>query len=119
MARNKKEDNPAQSKRVRSFRNKERRQRRRINPDIELADDFTWLIRNCMRVSAMRVLNEYPQRPYWLSVPDKPNPPVSSYYPCNTHKVNNRIYYGFLFREHRDNCFNQWDNARKELTEER
>lgn len=106
----------ARQKRVRSFRNRERRQQRKKEP--EAADDLTWLIRIGIRRAAMKVLNERHSDvpPFWLSLAVKHGHPVSDFYPCRSHVRGDRRYYGFMFREHRDAMVLRWPKARKELT---
>lgn len=69
------------------------------------------------RSVAMKVLNNHRHRPYWLSIPHAGhNPPVAGYFPCSMFQSQGRWYFGFLFREHRDDLHKKWSGARKELT---
>lgn len=71
------------------------------------------------RMKAERVLNDHRNRPYWLSIPINGTPPVSGFFPCTHFTRGGRVYYGFLFREHRDRVHKGWSTvhrARKELT---
>ena len=85
--------------------------------------DIGWLMMNSIRAAANKIMNESYRSPapYWLSMPDQPNPPPTDYYPCRSHKQDGRIWYGFLFREHRDEQLIRWNNRkfRKELTPDR
>ncbi len=68
-------------------------------------------------MAAMQILNDYRDRPYVLSISKEDGPePVSGYYPCSMVTKNGRIYYLFLFREHRDATCANWPDARKEFT---
>ncbi len=116
------EDNrEARKKRVRSFRNRERRERRK--KETHAPDDLTWLKRVSIRMAAMKVLNEkFSEMPaFWLSLPSlgkNRNSPTSDFYPCRSYVRGDRVYYGFMFREHRDHQVLLWPNSRKELTPE-
>ncbi len=69
------------------------------------------------RAAAMKVINDNRHRPFWLSIPKKgTSPPLSGYFPCSMFSSGGRWYFGFLFREHRDDLFKKWPHARKELT---
>lgn len=81
-------------------------------------DDYLWIRRTLAKSYAEKVLNDYRQRPYWLSIPmDRGVGPVPNFYPCTTFRVEGRMYYGFLFREHRDMFFATLEDARKEYTD--
>jgi len=118
------DDTEARKKRVRSFRSSERRQQRKQKSDDP--QDLTWLNRVGIRVAAMKVLNEqfHDVPPFWLSIPwDYPkkvvrNHPQAQYYPCRSHRVDDRLWFGFMFREHRDAQCLLWPDAVKELTPE-
>lgn len=115
----KNEDTEARKQRVRSFRSRERRQRRNdATPD---ASDATWLTRISLHLSCMRILNHKMRGPwpFWLSIESLGkgrNSPTSDYYPCKTIVRGNRVWYAFIFREHRDEQCLLWPDARKELT---
>ena len=104
------------NKRIRSFRNRERRQKRKQVADDPL--DLTWLLVNGVRMAAAKIMNETYREPapFWLSMPANPRPGPSSFYPCRSHRIGDRIWYGFLFRAHRDAQALIWPKARKELT---
>ena len=110
-----KEDAKDAKKRVRSFRTRERKQRR--NTSSVPADDLTWVLKSRLKMIASKILNDAGDRSYWLSIPKEGVEPVAGYYPCSSFVLGSRIYYGFMFREHRDSLFGRWDNARKELTD--
>lgn len=83
-------------------------------------DGGQWLIRASARMAANQILNAYPERPYWLSIPHGPGDgvePVAGYFPCSYFRTKTRVYYGFLFREHREAVMAKWDNARREFLE--
>lgn len=106
---------------VRSFRNRERREQRKTQT--QGPEDQTWLRRSVTRMVAMRILNErFSEVPaYWLSIPSlgkNRNGPTSDFYPCRHHTRGDRLYYGFMFREHRDAQYLLWPKAVKELTPE-
>lgn len=81
-------------------------------------DDYAWIRRGLLVSYANKIINEHRQRPYWLSITydkDDGAPPVSNFYPCATFRSDEgRIYYGFLFREHRDLFFDKLKRVRKE-----
>ena len=116
MSRRKTPDKtPKASSGARSMRSRERRERRKDNaPD---PTDLTWLVRSGLRMAAMKVINAYPERPYWLSIPHGQGDgiePVAGFIPCSSFRTKKRAYYGFLFREHREALIEKWDNARRE-----
>lgn len=81
-------------------------------------DDMTWLSRSMAKGYAEKILNNNPQRPYWLSIAHhEGNVPPAELYPCTVFRTKTRAYYGFLFREHRDLLCQRWDHAMKEPTE--
>lgn len=110
-----------QKKRVRSFRSKERREQRKRRTDNKRPDDITWLTNIALHMSAMRIINNHKERPYWVSIPWGENDgiePVSGYLPCSSIRTKTRVYYGFLFREHRDAMYLEHiETARKEFTD--
>jgi hypothetical protein len=85
-------------------------------------NNFEWLGLNSVRMAANKIMNEsYGQpAPYWLSVPKDPRPQQADFYPCRSFERGDRIWYGFLFRAHRDEQLHLWGNAaaHKELTED-
>lgn len=85
-------------------------------------NNFEWLGLNGVRMAANKITNESYRlpAPFWLSVPKDPRPPQTDYYPCRSFERGDRIWYGFLFRAHRDEQLERWANpaARKELTED-
>jgi len=114
MPRKRKDDAENAKKRVRSFRSRERKQRRTTS-DVA-ADDLSWVIKSKLKMIAVKILNDSGERPYWLSIPKDGPEPVSGYYPCSSFVADGRVFYGFLIREHRDSLFERWDHARKEYT---
>lgn len=100
---------PGRKARVKSSRV---RQRRAAGPD---PDDLTWLSNIAVRQAAERVLNGNKVYPYWLSIECEGNAPVATYYPCRFIKQGNRVYYGFMFREHREQQVTLFTDARREL----
>jgi hypothetical protein len=84
-------------------------------------NDLEWLHLNGVRTAAARIMNDsYRQpAPFWLSVPKNPRPEPTNFYPCRSFERGDRVWYGFLFRAHRDEQLLIWGNkkARKELTE--
>lgn len=83
-------------------------------------DDYEWLRCSGAKSYAQKILNDCRDRPYWLSIPRsriERTEPVAHYYPCGLFRTEERVYYSFLFREHRDLTFNRWREefcARKE-----
>lgn len=80
-------------------------------------DDYLWIRASMAKSYAERILNDHRGRPYWLSIPHATGDgvgPVVNFYPCTTFRTKGRMYYGFLFREHRDLFFATLRNARKE-----
>ena len=81
-----------------------------------------WLHRNGIRMAANKIMNDSYREPapFWLSVPKHPRPPQADFYPCRSFERGDRIWYGFLFRAHRDEQLERWANpeAHKELTED-
>lgn len=107
-----KRDDKARSRRPRSHRSRDRDKR-----DTNAPDDLSWLLRGSVRNAAMKIINSDQSRPYVLSIPhDGGVEPVAGYYPCSMMRRNGRIYYAFLFREHRDAVCDQWPDAIKEYT---
>lgn len=121
MARRRKEAVADESlkRRRRQLKGRERRESKRTQREDTAAAgpiDTTWL-RTIKTVSqAEKILSRYRARPYWLSIPYEGNPPVAEYLPCNLFRRHDRVYYGFLFREHREMAFNLFTDARRELT---
>ncbi len=69
------------------------------------------------RMTASKILNDHRERPWWLSIPQRAGiSPSSGYFPCMSFNSRGRVYYGFLFREHRDSAHREMPGARKELT---
>ncbi len=97
--------------------------RRSATPDYSgsfVRDDFLWLRRVDAVTYANKIVNNHRERPWWMSIShDKNdgNPPVAPFSPCSIGRTADRVYYGFLIREHRDLFFAQHDDARKEVTE--
>lgn len=109
----------ARKKRVRSFRNKERREQRKKQSKDPM--DLSWITSTGVRAAAVRIMNATHSSfwPYWLSIPhDKlaGTPPVSPFWPSKNTRTKDRVYYGFMIRDHRDELCLLWPNARKELT---
>lgn len=141
MARRRKKDDavdPAERtrlKKLRAAQRREERKKRRESGDNEAprvkrnrdeplpvfkSEDMTWLRRDQAKAYAMKILNNYPERPYWLSIAHgngDGNVPVAEFYPCTIIRTKTRAYYGFLFREHRDMLADRWLNATKEVAE--
>lgn len=91
----------------------------RQNAELD-AGDIRWVKLAGLKMSAMKVLNNHRERPYWLSIPHSSGDgiePVSPYVPCSSFRTDDRVYYGYLFREHREATVDQWDDARREMTE--
>lgn len=84
-------------------------------------NDLEWLHLNGVRTAAARIMNDTYREPapYWLSLPKYPRPEPTNFYPCRSFERGDRVWYGFLFRAHRDEQLRIWGNrkARKELTE--
>lgn len=85
-------------------------------------DDMLWLRRGSAKSYAMKIVNDHRERPYWLSIPFESASengvlPVSNFYPCTVFRTKTRAYYGFLFREHRDQFFATLDGASKVTTD--
>lgn len=121
MARRRKIDSKDQErikKRSRSFRSRERR-KQRTTADHD-PSDLGWLKLSGIRMAACKVMNDsYRQpAPFWLSIPAVPRPEPVDFFPCRSFQRGDRIWYGFLFREHRDQQIVIWGGrARKELTQ--
>ncbi len=83
------------------------------------AYDFSWLVNVTARMAAAKILNGEKVYPYWLSrlhEPSSSGDPIAGFYPVMTFKFKDRIYYGFVFREHREAVFEKWDpDARREF----
>lgn len=100
----------------------EPRRARQTSPDYSkpmVKDDYLWIRRDRQIAYANKMLNGK-GRPYWLSIPHAMGDgvlPVSNFYPCTMFRTEERAYYGFMFREHRDLFFASQKYARKELTD--
>lgn len=81
-----------------------------------------WLHRNGIRMAANKIMNDSYREPapYWLSISKDPRPPQTDFYPCRSFERAGRVWYGFLFRAHRDEQLERWGrtDARKELTQD-
>lgn len=114
------DDTEARKKRVRSFRSRERRQRRENEP--RDPSDLSGVRFHTVRMVAYKIINATASSPhwsYWLSIPSEGknrNSPTADYYPCRTFIRGDRVWYGFMFREHRDDQCRLWPDAVKELT---
>lgn len=121
MARKKREERGDDFKRKRSrIRREERKRQRKEEAREGMPMDTSWLLRDMAVGAAMKVVNRHKERPYWLSIPHEAgdgNPPVTDFFPCTTFRTRDRAYYGFLFREHRDQSIHRLDDAEKELTD--
>lgn len=142
MARRKetKITDPHERARLKKLRSLERRQARKarkeaaggddepraksVAPDYAkpmIKDDYLWIRQSLALAYANRIINDHRERPWWLSIrydKDDGPPPLSNFYPCSTFRMpNGRMYYGFLFREHRDIFFATLKQARKETTD--
>lgn len=80
-------------------------------------DDYEWIRNASAKAYANKIMNSYRERPYWLSIPRNGSPPTAHLFPCNILMTEKRVYYGFLFREHREMIIAKWPNARREFTE--
>jgi hypothetical protein len=82
-------------------------------------NDRTWLFRSSALAYANKVINLHKERPYWLSIPhgrgDGAIPGVD-FFPCTMFRTEDRTYYGFLFRIHRELMVDRMKDARRELT---
>lgn len=115
-----KDDAERVKKRNRSLRNRERRQQRTPKPEND-PSDLSWLRLNSIRMAAYKVMNHSNREPapFWLSIPSSPRPDPVEFYPCRSFQRGDRTWFGFLFREHRDQQILLWGGrARKELTED-
>jgi len=143
MARRKEEKkitDPHERARLKKLRSLERRQARKARkeaaggndeprekqatPDYArpmVKDDYLWIRKELALVYANKIIRSHGERPWWLSIKydkDDGPPPLSNFYPCSTFRTSNgRMYYGFLFREHRDLFFVTLDDARKETAD--
>jgi hypothetical protein len=102
--------------RSRSFRASSRHNKNKTPKDVAI-DDSLWLKRSRAHFDAMKILNNHTERPYWMSIPHGQYDgvePVAGFFPCSTFRTAERVYYGFLFREHRDRLFELWDDVLKE-----
>jgi hypothetical protein len=85
-------------------------------------NNFEWLGTITLRAAASKIMNESYREPapFWLSVPKHPRPEPTDFYPCRSFERGDRVWYGFLFRAHRDEQLQRWNNpdARKELTQD-
>lgn len=123
MARRRKEQpvDEVTKKRIRQQRGRDRREQRKKERDSRLGEslgDTSWLIADLAVSKAKQILDRNPTRPYWLSFPfDGGNPPISGFYPCTVFRTRDRIYYGFLFRDHRETFLTHVTDGRRELTD--
>lgn len=85
-------------------------------------NNLAWLGLASIRMVANKIMNESYREPapYWLSVSADPRPPQADFYPCRSFSRGDRVWYGFLFRAHRDEQLERWGrtDARKELTQD-
>lgn len=83
-------------------------------------NNLAWLGMISIRAAANKIMNESYREPapYWLSIPKDPRPPQTDFYPCRSFERGDRVWYGFLFRAHRDEQLERWGrtDAHKELT---
>jgi len=83
-------------------------------------NNLAWLGMISIRAAANKIMNDSYREPapYWLSIPKDPRPPQADFYPCRSFERGDRVWYGFLFRAHRDEQLERWGrtDARKELT---
>lgn len=115
-----KQDADRVKQRNRSLRNRERRQQRKPKAEND-PNDLGWLKSVGIRTAANRVMNDSYRNPapFWLSVPSSPRPDPVDFYPCRSFQRGDRTWFGFLFREHRDQQIMLWGGrARKEFTED-
>jgi hypothetical protein len=82
-------------------------------------DDYLWIRRGLAKGYANKILNDYKERPYWLSIPHELHDqiPAPHLFPSSHFRTEGRVYFGFLFREHRDIFFATLEDARKETTD--
>lgn len=103
---------------ARRLRAAERRKERSVGK--EDYGDLTWVKSAGLKIIAAKIVNGDKSRPYWLSIPHGESDgiePVAPYLPCSSHRTSDRTYYGFLFKEHRDATAIEWEDARRETTE--
>lgn len=70
-----------------------------VVPPQQEADYWNWLN---SKHRAAALLNAHPERPWWASVEYEGYVPVANYYPCTMFRRGERLYYGFLIRDHRE-----------------
>lgn len=102
------------------MRREQRKKERKQEAEVSKPLDTDWLNKDLTLAKAMALINHHKERPFWLSIPwevGDGNIPVVGYLPCSMFRTKQRAYYGFLFREHRDNAIFLLDDARKELTD--
>lgn len=117
MARRRQTD---EGKKRSSRARREQRKRERAEREQEGVVDKSWILRDLTLAIAQKIVSRAKERPYWLSIrhgKGDGNPPVSGYYPCTMFRTANRVYYGFLLREHRERFYYEIDDARRELTD--
>jgi len=121
MARRKKDvADEGMKARRRKLKSRERRERKKEQREESSAPlDSSWL-QDIMTVGqAQKIIDKERARPYWLSIPFEVgdgNPPVAGVTPCTMFRTRERVYYGFLFRQHRERVMVAFDNAQRELT---
>ncbi len=130
---------PEEKARIKKMRALQRREARKLNKESKASepsavrsstgplysdptwqkDDYEWLRRSMARSYAEKILQDKTNTPYWLSIPHTEGvEPVAHFYPCKYFRTKTRVYYGFMFQEHRDMVFANWredKRARKEL----
>lgn len=126
MARRRKtqEVDPATKARIRQARSRERREAKKLAKQERMEEakvgDTSWLLTDLCISTAKKIIDRDKSRPFWLSIPFEKgdgNPPVSGFYPCSMFRTRDRCYYGFLFRDHREQFFFHVNDARRELTD--
>ena len=103
-----------------ALRREERKKQRKAEAELNKPLDTNWIHESLTLAKASAIINHHKERPFWLSIPwqvGDGNIPISGYLPCSMFRTRDRAYYGFLFREHRDNAMLLLTDARKELTD--
>lgn len=96
----------------------DRQRKQRASPEND-PTDLTWLISIGQKMAASRILNGG-AHPYSLSIEwgsADGTVPQSGYLPSSYFRIEDRVYYSFMFLEHRNAVFQEWQveyNARKE-----